>query len=203
MPCVACENWVHLECSYGVPEGRLCASHCQILDPRKGVVVSDFQCGKNEVRCLVPWRPWIKKYRREWWDHRYKRMREMHDMLPNVALEKHAIVGAGLTWKRIHGSSTGIRPEQKQPGEVTDKTPWKALPLIPVWDPYAVQTYHQEFDRHKGESVLQSLKVVGVRQTYGKKGTNWPIQSWKQPQMCKFCSEFAMSVSKQRPKSQT
>ena len=81
-------------------------------------------------------------------------MREMHDLLPNVALEKHAIVGAGLTWKRIHGSSTGIRPEQKQPGDVPDTTPWKALPLIPLWDEYAVQTYHKEFDRHKGESVL-------------------------------------------------
>ena len=164
LPCVACENWVHLECSYGVPEGRLCASHCQILDPRKGVVVSDFQCGKNEVRCLVPWRPWLKKYRREWWDHRNKRMREMHDMLPNVALEKHAIVGAGLTWKRIHGSSTGIRPEQKQPGDIPDKTPWKALPLIPVWDQYAVQTYHQEFDRHKGESVLTHWNPLTIQE---------------------------------------
>ena len=52
----------------------------------------------------------------------------MHDMLPNVALEKHAIVGAGLTWKRIYGSSTGIRPEQKQPGDIPETTPWKAPP---------------------------------------------------------------------------
>ena len=164
LPCVACENWVHLECSYGIPEGRLCAAHCQILDPRKGVVVSDFQCGKNELRCLVPWRPWVKKYRREWWDHRNKRMREMHDLLPNVALEKHAITGAGLTWKRIHGSSTGIRPEQKQPGDIPDKTPWKALPLIPVWDQYAVPTYHQEFDRHKGDSVLTQWNQLTIQE---------------------------------------
>ena len=81
-------------------------------------------------------------------------MREMNDLLPNVALEKHAIVGAGLTWKRIYGGSTGIRPEQKQPGDIPETTPWKALPLIPVWDKEAVQTYHKEFDRHKGESVL-------------------------------------------------
>ena len=164
LPCVACENWVHLECSYGIPEGRLCASHCQILDPLRGVVVSDFQCAKSEVRCLVPWRPWIKKYRREWWDSRKKRMREMHDLLPNVALEKHAIVGAGLTWKRIYGSSTGIRPEQKQPGDVPDTTPWKALPLIPVWDEYAVQTYHKEFDRHKGESVLTQWNYLTTQE---------------------------------------
>ena len=164
LPCVACENWVHLECSYGVPEGRLCASHCQILDPRKGVVVSDFQCSKNEVRCLVPWRPWIKKYRREWWDSRYKRMREMHELLPNLALEKHAIVGAGLPWKRIYGSSTGIRPEQKQRGEVSDTTPWKALPLIPVWDEYAVPTYHKEFDRHKGDMVFTQWNQLTIQE---------------------------------------
>ena len=33
VPCCACDNWVHLECSYGIPEARLCASHCQIIDP--------------------------------------------------------------------------------------------------------------------------------------------------------------------------
>ena len=27
VPCCACDNWVHLECSYGIPEGRLCAAH--------------------------------------------------------------------------------------------------------------------------------------------------------------------------------
>ena len=91
-------------------------------------------------------------------------MREMHDLLPNVALEKHAIMGAELTWKRIHGSSTGIRPEQKQPGDVPDKTPWKALPLIPVWDEYAVPTYHQEFDRHKGESVLTQWSHLTIQE---------------------------------------
>ena len=147
---------MHLECSYGIPEGRLCASHCQILDPLRGVVVTDYQCGPNEVRCLVPWRPWIKKHRKEWWE-RNKRMREMHDLLPNVALEKHAHLGAGLIWKRIYGGSTGIRPEQKKQGDIPETTPCKALPLIPVWDKEAVPTYRREFDRHQGESVLTSV----------------------------------------------
>ena len=91
-------------------------------------------------------------------------MREMHDLLPNVALEKHAIVGAGLTWKRIYGGSTGIRPEQKQPGDIPETTPWKALPLIPVWDETAVQTYHKEFDRHKGESVLTDTNYLTTQE---------------------------------------
>ena len=70
LPCCACENWVHLECSYGIPEGRLCASHCQVVDPLKGVVVTDFNSGKDELRCLVPWRPWVKKYKIEWWHNK-------------------------------------------------------------------------------------------------------------------------------------
>ena len=87
-------------------------------------------------------------------------MREMNDLLPNVALEKHAILGAGLTWKRIYGGSTGIRPEQKQPGDIPETTPWKALPLIPVWDKAAVPTYHKEFDRHQGQSRYSPIRTV-------------------------------------------
>ena len=60
VPCCACENWVHLECSYGIPEGRLCASHCHIIDPLKG------NCPRGELRCLVPWRPWAKKNKLQW-----------------------------------------------------------------------------------------------------------------------------------------
>ena len=156
LPCCAYEHWVHLECSYGIPEGRLCASHCQILDPLRGVVVTDYQCGPNEVRCLVPWRPWMKKYRQEWWEGR-KRMRMMHDLLPNIALEKYAILGAGLTWRRIYGGATGVRPRQKQEGDIAETTPFKALPLIPVWDKAAMQTYHREFHKQYGEAVFTDV----------------------------------------------
>ena len=68
-------------------------------------------------------------------------MRETHDLLPNLALEKHAIIGAGLIWRRIYGGPTCIRPQQKKEGDVPETTPWKALPLIPVWDKAAVPTY--------------------------------------------------------------
>ena len=105
VPRCACENWVHMECSYGIPEGRLRAAHCQTLDPLRGVVVTDFNSGKDELRCLVPWRPWVKKFKKEWWSGKGagkgRHMRDMHEMLPTRALEKHAWLGAGLMWKRI------------------------------------------------------------------------------------------------------
>ena len=103
---------------YGIPEGRLCASHCQIIDPLKGVVVTDFNCPRGELRCLVPWRPWAKKNKTRWerektpgrwsWD------REFYEMIPNWALEKHAWLGAGLIWKRTHASNTTNRQDEEE-----------------------------------------------------------------------------------------
>ena len=137
------------------------------MDPLRGVVVTDFNCGKNELRCLVPWRPWVKKYKEEWWSGsagRARRNRIMHEMLPNLALEKHALLGAGLMWKRMLATSTGIRKGQKTEGEAPDTIPWKALPLIRVWDELSVQTYHTEFYtefyRQNGVSVLNDVNAL-------------------------------------------
>ena len=172
VPCCACENWVHLECSYGVPEGRLCASHGQIIDPLMGVVVTDFNCPRGELRCLVPWRPWAMKNKVQWerqrssgnwgWD------REFFEMIPNRALEKHAWLGAGLIWKRIHVSSCTVRKEgedlEKQRPRVAmtqeekkasgPLKPWKALPLIHPWDDSYKETYHTDFDPSRAHGDL-------------------------------------------------
>ena len=75
----------------------------------------------------------------------------------NLALEKHAILGAGLIWRRVYGGATGIRPQQKKEGDAPETTPWKALPLIPVWDKAAVLTYHREFHKQLGESVFTNV----------------------------------------------
>ena len=85
-------------------------------------------------------------------------MRNMHEMLPNWALEKHAWLGAGLMWKRIMASTTGVRKPQKQDApEVKTFAPWKALPLNPIWDPLYMATTHTEFARHQGVSVLTEI----------------------------------------------
>ena len=101
----------------------------------------------------------MRKYREEWWEGR-KRLRIMHDLLPKLALEKHSLLGAGLMWRRMYGGSTGIRPPQKKEGDVPDTTPWKALPLVPVWDKMAVPTYHREFHKQHGESVLTDVNAM-------------------------------------------
>eukprot|EP00971_Amphidinium_carterae_P291303 5783658-Amphidinium_carterae.1 len=42
-PCMLCENWTHLGCSYGVEGGRVCASHVAVLDAEEGIalIISD------------------------------------------------------------------------------------------------------------------------------------------------------------------
>ena len=175
VPCCACENWVHLECSYGIPEGRLCAAHCQIIDPLKGVVVTDFNCPKGDLRCLVPWRPWAKKMKVQWETKRGSGLwgwdREFFEMIPNWALEKHAWLGAGLIWKRVHASSPIDRLKVEDPNRqgrgrprvvpTTEEKkasgplpPWKALPLILPWDDTYRETYHADFEPSKAHPDL-------------------------------------------------
>ena len=74
----------------------------------------------------------MKKHKEEWWSGKH-RNRIMHEKLPNLALEKHALLGAGLMWKRMLATATRTRRGQRPEGEVADTTAWKALPLIPVW----------------------------------------------------------------------
>ena len=33
VPCCWCNNWIHVRCSYAVPEGRACASHFDVVNP--------------------------------------------------------------------------------------------------------------------------------------------------------------------------
>ena len=172
VPCCACENWVHLECSYGIPEGRLCASRCQIIDPLKGVVVTDFNCPRGELRCLVPWRPWAKKNKVHWERQRpsgnWGWNRKFYEMIPNWALEKRAWLGAGLIWKRVHASACTNRQEEEEQERQKPKAaktqeekkasgplkPWKALPLILPWDNSYKDTYHTDFGPSKAHGDL-------------------------------------------------
>ena len=88
--------------------------------------------------------------------------REFYEMIPNWALEKHAWLGAGLIWKRVHASSPIDRILVEAPDRLARRPrvvqtreekiasgplpPWKALPLILPWDESYRDTYHTDFD---------------------------------------------------------
>ena len=40
VPCCWCTHWIHLRCSYAVPEGRACASHFDVVNPLEKQVLS-------------------------------------------------------------------------------------------------------------------------------------------------------------------
>ena len=40
VPCCWCTNWIHLRCSYAVPEGRACASHFDVVNPLDKQVIA-------------------------------------------------------------------------------------------------------------------------------------------------------------------
>ena len=69
----------------------------------------------------------------------------------------------GLTWKRIHASSTTDRLQQQnqqqnrrtqEVREPPSYLPFKALPLINVWDGSYKATYHQDFEASKADGDL-------------------------------------------------
>ena len=40
VPCCSCNNWIHVRCSYAVPEGRACASHFDVVNPLDKQVIA-------------------------------------------------------------------------------------------------------------------------------------------------------------------
>ena len=72
----------------------------------------------------------------------------------------------GLIWERIHASSTTNRQEEEQfqqgrsqrrtqeVREAPDYLPFKAIPLINVWDASYKDTYHKDFKPNKADGDL-------------------------------------------------
>ena len=89
-------------------------------------------------------------------------------MIPNWALEKHAWLGAGLIWKRVHASSCTNRLEEEEAERQRPRVaktqeekkasgplkPWKALPLILPWDEAYKETYHTDFEPNEAHGDL-------------------------------------------------
>ena len=168
-------------------------------------MVTDFNCPKGDLRCLVPWRPWAKKNKAQWvakrgsgqwgWD------REFYEMIPNWALEKHAWLGVGLIWKRVHASSTTDRIKEEDPSRLDRSRPrvvqsreekkaagplkpWKALPLILPWDDTYRETYHTDFEPSKADPDLAwrcpmtSLSYANYTNPDGMHGYVSPDRPW-------------------------
>ena len=41
LPCAWCKGWAHYRCTYGIEEGRACASHFLVLDPLNKAIIAN------------------------------------------------------------------------------------------------------------------------------------------------------------------
>ena len=126
VPCCWCTNWIHVKCSYAVPEGRARAAHLDVINPLDKQVVESM--GDESIP-------------------EYFRGRSV---CPNIAAPrtietsvapKHVMYGIEALWMYKHawrGASLYDRKGDHQvpKSETAEKPPsmYKALGMYPVWD---------------------------------------------------------------------
>eukprot|EP00971_Amphidinium_carterae_P176745 3504525-Amphidinium_carterae.1 len=137
-PCMLCENWAHLGCSYGVEgsRGRVCASHVAILDAEEGIAVIVSDPTERLVGTIVrPTRLFgnassgkrirpSKSNRGENNVTEYARRWELYAMYKSIWL------AAGLQYEP-RSEETGVHLEDNERGMVERLTPALGQPYLP------------------------------------------------------------------------
>eukprot|EP00971_Amphidinium_carterae_P163827 3248114-Amphidinium_carterae.3 len=126
-PCVLCENWAHMGCSYRVEGGRVCASHVAVLDAAQGlaVIVSD-PSGRLEGTILRPTAVFGKATSKPKksrvgnnWESRDTEGQRFWEL---IAMYKAIWLAAGLAYD--HGQeATGVEMLKNERGSVERITP--------------------------------------------------------------------------------
>ena len=131
VPCCWCNNWIHVRCSYAVPEGRACASHFDVVNPldkqviasRMDEVVPEERRGRSVCPNIATPRVTEPLGKDE------DKVQPRHVMYGIEAFwYKHAWRGAGLYYRK--------GDHQVPKSETTNKpsSMYKALNMYPVWD---------------------------------------------------------------------
>ena len=132
VPCCWCTNWVHVRCSYAVPEGRACAAHFDVVNPLdKQVIVSKHDgvvpenCRGRSVCPNIATPRVTEPSGKE--DDKMQARQAMYTM-EAFWMYKHAWRGAGLYYRN--------GDHQVPKAETTNKpsSMYKALNMYPVWD---------------------------------------------------------------------
>eukprot|EP00971_Amphidinium_carterae_P148917 2952428-Amphidinium_carterae.1 len=139
-PCMLCENWAHMGCSYGVEGGRVCASHVAVLDAAQGlaVIVSD-PSGRLEGTILRPTAIFGKATSKPKksrvgnnWESRNTEGQRFWEM---IAMYKPIWLAAGLAYD--HGQeATGVEMVKNDRGFVERITPFGTMPCLPAGTPF-------------------------------------------------------------------
>ena len=132
VPCCWCTNWIHVRCSYAVPEGRACAAHFDVVNPlEKQVEASKLdetipEAFRGRSVCPNIATPKITESSGK----EDEKIQPKHVMYGIEAfwMYKHAWRGAGLYYRsgdhQVPKSDTTNKPTSM----------YKALNMYPVWD---------------------------------------------------------------------
>ena len=165
VPCCWCTNWVHVRCSYAVPEGRACAAHFDVVNPLdKQVIVSKHDGVVPENRRGRSVCPNIATPRvtepsgKE--DDKMQARQAMYTM-EAFWLYKHAWRGAGLYYRN--------GDHQVPKAETTNKpsSMYKALNMYPVWDKWLMPRCEPIAERFYNDPKKWSLTSYHDEDCFG------------------------------------
>ena len=165
MPCCWCNNWIHVRCSYAVPEGRACASHFDVVNPldkqviasRMDEVVPEERRGRSVCPNIATPRVTEPLGKDE------DKIQPRHVMYGIEAfwLYKHAWRGAGLYYRsgdhQVPKSETTNKPSSM----------YKALNMYPVWDKWLMPRCEPIAERFYNDPKKWSLSSYDDDDCFG------------------------------------
>ena len=165
VPCCWCTNWIHLRCSYAVPEGRACASHFDVVNPLdKQVIASKDDDAVPEERkeqsvCPNIATPRITEPTGK--EEEKLQPRQAMYTIEALWLYKHAWRGAGLYYRK--------GDHQVPKSETTNKpsSMYKALNMYPVWDKWLMPRCEPIAERFYNDPNKWSLALYDDEDCFG------------------------------------
>ena len=165
VPCCWCTNWIHVRCSYAVPEGRACAAHFDVVNPLdKQVIASKLdevvpEAFRGRSICPNIATPRITESSGKEDD----KIQPKHVMYGIEAfwLYKHAWRGAGLYYRN--------GDHQVPKSETTNKpsSMYKALNMYPVWDKWLMPRCEPIAERFYNDPKKWSLSSYDDDDCFG------------------------------------
>ena len=178
VPCCWCTNWIHLRCSYAVPEGRACASHFDVVNPLdKQVIASKDDEAVPEERREQSVCPNIATPRITDPTGKEEEKLQPRQVMYNIEalwLYKHAWRGAGLYYRKgdhqVPKSETANKPSSM----------YKALNMYPVWDKWLMPRCEPIAERFYNDPNKWSLSRYDDEDCFGGDINDLPIMGYVQ-----------------------
>ena len=178
VPCCWCTNWVHLRCSYAVPEGRACASHFDVVNPLdKQVIASEDDEAVPEERREQSVCPNIATPRITDPIGKEEENLQPRQVMYNIEalwLYKHAWRGAGLYYRK------GDHQVPKAENANKPSSMYKALNMYPVWDKWLMPRCEPIAERFYNDPNKWSLSRYDDDDCFGGDINDLPILGYVQ-----------------------